>query len=133
MAQYKIKFTDTGENYKIIMRNQKNTSNGIISTIPLSVVDQDGTAVSLAGLTTSMKIYIGIEGALKVDGGTLEAVGAATLGTVLYRIPDGEYSAAGVYSIQIYCADHATPATATDALTADGCTLDVRTTMTVIA
>ena len=132
MAQYKIKFTDTGEQYQTIMRNQKNSSTGNISTIRLSVVDQDDAAVSLAGLTTSMKIYIGIEGALKVDGGSLALVGASSLGTLLYKLAGDSFSAAGVYSVQIYCADHATPASATDALTADGCTLDVRTTMTII-
>jgi len=132
MAQYKIKFTDTGEQYKTIMRNQKNSSSGNISVLRLSVVDQDDAAVSLAGLTTSMKIYIGIEGALKVNGGTLELVGAATLGTLLYKLAGDSFSAAGVYDIQIYCADNATPASATDSLSADGCTLDVRTTMTII-
>lgn len=132
MAQYTLKFTDTGESYQTIMRNQKNSSTGNISTIQLSVVDQDGAAVNLTGLTTSMKIYIGIEGTLKVDGGTLTLVGAATLGTVIYRLAGDSFSAAGVYSIQIYCADHATPASATDALTVNGCTLDVRSTMTII-
>ncbi len=132
MAQYTLKFTDTGEKYQTIMRNQKNSSTGNISTIRLSVVDQDGTAVSLVGLDTSMKIYIGIEGTLKVDGGSLETVSLAN-GTVIYRLAGDSFSEAGVHSIQIYCADHATPATATDALTANGCTLDVRTTMTIIS
>jgi len=130
MAQYRLKWTDSGDVEKSIYKNQLNTSAaGNISVLRISVVDQDGTAVNLTGLTTSMKLYVGVEGTLQMNGVTLALVGAATLGTLIYRLTGSDIATAGTYAVNIYCADNATPASATDALTVGGLTLRMVETM----
>lgn len=125
MAEYHLKWTDTGEKEKTIYINQENSSGaGNTSALLISVIDQDGTAVNLTGMTTSNKLFIGIEGTLKLDGGAMTVVSAAG-GTLIYRLTGADIDAAGTYSVQVYCADNATPASATEAITAGGMTLRV--------
>jgi len=125
MAEYRLKWTDSGNSYKRIYINQKNTSAaGNTSALRISVIDQDGAAVSLTGITTSTKIYVGIEGTLKLNGGAMSVV-SDTSGTLIYRLTGTDISEAGVYAVNVYCADNAAPASATDALTAGNLVLEV--------
>lgn len=125
MAEYTLKWTDSGNSYKRIYINQLNSSAaGDTSALRISVVNQDGAVVDLTGLTTALKLYVGIEGTLKMNGVDMTVV-SATGGTLIYRLTGSDIDAAGVYAVNIYCADHATPASATDALTAGKLVLEV--------
>ena len=127
MGQYRLIFTDTGGTEKSIIRGQKNTSGSAnTSSLRLSVIDENDDAVSLTGFTTVTKLYVGSEGALKIDGLTI-AIVSASAGTLIYRLAATDFDAAseadcGTFAVEVYLADNASP---TKAITANGATLHV--------
>lgn len=127
MAQYNLIFTETGGTEQTIIRGQKNTSGSAnTSALQLSVVDENGDAVNITGFTTVAKLYVGTEGALKINGSTMTVV-SATAGTLIYRLAATDFDAAseadcGTFEVEVYLADNASP---TKAITATGATLRV--------
>ena len=96
MAEYYLKWTDTGEKEKTIYINQKNSAGaGDTSALLITVVNQDGTPVNITGMTTSNKLYIGTEGALELDGGAMTVVSAA-VGTLIFRLGGEDFSPKGI-------------------------------------
>lgn len=105
MAQYNLTFNDTGLKEKTIIRGTSGT-HGVLQFV---IKDEGGNAVNFTGMTTVEKIYIGVEGTLKVNGVALTSTTAAT-GLATFELPWGTFSAdsdAGTYYIQLYLADNA--------------------------
>lgn len=111
--QYGLIFTDTGNKEISIIRG----TSGTFGTLNLTVVDEAENAVNFTGMTTVKKIYVGVEGGLKIDGATVTSETAAS-GLITYTIPWATFSAdtdCGTFYIEIYLADNASP---TKAITA---------------
>lgn len=111
--QYGLIFTNTGNKELSIIRG----TSGTFGTLELTVVDESGAAVDFTGMTTVEKIYVGVEGGLKIDGVALTSTTAAT-GLVTYTIPWATFSAdtdCGTYYIEVYLADNASPTKAISA------------------
>ena len=127
MGKYRLIYTDTGITEKTIIRGQKNTSGSAnTSALQLSVIDENDNAVDITGFTIVAKLYVGSEGALKIDGLTIAVVNASA-GTLIYRLAATDFDAAseadtGTHSVEVYLADNASP---TKAITANGATLHV--------
>lgn len=128
---YQLFFTDSGQQEKSIFMNQLNTSGaGNISALRFTVKDNGGTVVDLTGLTTSTKIYIGIEGDLKINGRFCDVV-SAVAGTLIYRLESTFLTVQGTYSIEVCCADNNSIALATKAITVGRCKLNVYDSLTI--
>jgi len=111
--QYGLIFTDTGNKEISIISG----TSGTLGTLNLTVVDDNGNAVNFVGMTTVAKIYVGVEGALKIDGVALTSTTAAS-GLVTYTIPWATFSAdtdCGTFYIEVYLADNASPTKAINA------------------
>lgn len=105
--QYGLIYTDTGGKETSMVRG----TSGTLGTLNLTVIDDGGNPFNFTGMTTVAKIYIGVEGTLKVDGATLTSTTAAT-GLVTYTIPWATFSAdtdCATYYIEVYLADNASP------------------------
>ena len=118
--QYNIKYTDTGESDKTIVRG----TSGTLGTLSFTIVDENDDAVNFTGMTTVKELYVGIEGALITNGVTLTSETAAS-GLATYTIPwatFGDDDDCGVFNVEIYLADNVSP---TKAISAGGATLTV--------
>jgi hypothetical protein len=117
---YNAVYTDTGEQTKTIIAGQIGAGQELLFTIK----DEDGDVVDLTDIVTNMKIYIGVDGTLVVNGGTVVIV-AATSGTCKYVITNTDFTVAGLYDVEIVFADNAVIASATEIITAGGSKLKV--------
>lgn len=127
MQKYNVVFSDTNTNTKRVYKGTKNTlGSGALSALQLKIVDEYGAAVSLVGLTTVAKIYIGNEGDIEVNGSTITNITAGS-GTGTYRLGASDLSAPGTYQVEAYFADNASP---TKIIWAGNCTITVLETIT---
>jgi len=116
---YKVIFNDTGKSEKSIIRRTSGTG-GILQ---FAVVDENGNAVNLTGLTTVGKVYIGVEGTVKVNKDVTTVTAATGLAT--YNIAYADFAAdtdCGTFEVELYFADNVSP---TESITASGATLKV--------
>lgn len=121
MGMYNLIFTDTGLRKKTIIRGQKNTAgSGNESALRFTVVNENGTAIDLTGFTTTVSLYIGSEGTLKINGGTVSVV-SASAGTLIYRLSATDFATiseadCGIWAIEIRCIGTSKEITANGAL-----------------
>ena len=102
---YNLEYTDTGEKTKTITRG----TFGAGQELQFTVKDENGSAVDLTDVTTVMKIYVGVEGTLQIDGETV-AIGTATSGTCTYALQSTDFDAeedAGSYAVELEFSDNA--------------------------
>ena len=108
MALYNLIYTDTGLRKKSIIRGVKNTAgSGNESSLQFTVVDDNGVAKDLTGFTTTVSLYVGSEGTIKVNGTTVTVVSAAA-GTLIYRLSATDFATAseadcGTWAVEIRC------------------------------
>lgn len=125
---YGLKYTDTGKTHKEIIRGVIGAGQELLFT----VIDDSGAAVDLSDLSAYLEIFIGIEGGLIVDGGTLTAVAAAS-GTFKYAIGSTDFNVeatdVGSWQVELKFANHATPASGTIIAIAGGASLKVTDTV----
>ena len=120
--QYQLEYTDTGERTKTINPN----TFGSGTDLEFTVVDENGSAVDLTTVSTSMKIYIGTLSALKVDGGTLVDVSVAN-GKVKFPLVTGSFAEGdvGYYTVELQFMNNAVYANASLVIRAGGASLRV--------
>lgn len=120
---YIAKFTDTGSKTKVITRNTFGAGQELL----FSITDENGAAINLSTLTTSMLIYIGTEGTLIVTGGTVADATSAS-GLVKYEIQSTDFNAesdVGIHNIELQFSDNATLGSATKIIRVGGMSLTV--------
>lgn len=125
---YYAKYADTGLKNKTIMRKTV----GAGQELTFSVFDENDAVVDLTTVTTNMKVYIGTNNALKVDGGILTLVGAATLGTVKYALQTTDFNTeddVGNYTVELQFGTNATIADSTSTIRAGGLFITVEDTI----
>jgi len=104
--KYTLLYSNNKDNKEII----RGTS-GTAGTLNFKIVDSSGAIVNFTGISTVAKIYIGVEGTLKVNGVTLTSTTPAS-GLATYAIAWSDFAtdaAAGRFYIEIYLADNASP------------------------
>lgn len=119
MGMYNVIFTDTGLQEKTIIRG----TSGLTGILQMGIKDENGAAVDLTGLTVVGKIYVGVEGTLKINA-DVTSVTAGT-GLVTYNIAWDDFSAdtdTGTFEVELYFADNVV---ATKSITASGASLKV--------
>lgn len=120
---YKAKFTDTGSKTKVVTRN----TFGVGQELLFTITDENETVIDLSTLTTDMKIYIGTEGTLIVNGGTVADATAAS-GLVKYVILSTDFNAesdVGIHNVELQFSDNATLGSATKIIRVSGISLTI--------
>ena len=122
MLMYYAKYTDTGLNTKTVSRLTIGTGQDLLFTI----YDENGDVVDLSSVTTNMKIYVGVEGTLKIDGRTLSAVDAS-VGTFKYPLIAADFAEVdvGTHNIELQFANNATIGSSTSTVRAGDLELTV--------
>lgn len=105
--KYTLLYSDTNKDNKEIIRG----TSGTFGTLAFKIVDSSGAIVNFTGLDVVAKIYIGVEGTLKVNGTTLTSTTPAS-GLATYAIAWSDFpndAAAGRFDVELYLADNASP------------------------
>lgn len=119
--QYQTTFTDTGLKTKTI--NVDTFGSG--ADLTFTIKDENGTVIDISALTT-MKIYVGTQSALKINGGTLVDVTVAS-GKVKFPLVTGSFTEedVGIYTIELQFSNNAVLSSATKIIRAGGASLNI--------